>query len=72
MHSAATTKRQLCYAILLLFFTYLAAAFFSQGFMDGPEQFSVLEAANYKLGLSPKESLPDSIALKNQSWLLPA
>lgn len=72
MNSASTTKHQLYRALVLIFFTYLAAAFFSQGALDGPEHFSILEAANYKLGLSPKESLPDTVALKSQSWLLPA
>ncbi len=66
------SRQQFRLAVLLLFLTYLSAAFFSQGFLDTAEHFMVLETANYKLGLTPKEALPDSVALKSQSWLLPA
>lgn len=64
--------RQHPYVILsLIFLTYVVAAIFSDGFYHPLEHFQTLEAANFKLGLSPRESLPDSVVLKSQSWLLP-
>ncbi|MCB9062712.1 MAG: hypothetical protein H6622_14400 [Halobacteriovoraceae bacterium] len=52
-------------------FIHIIIAIFSVGFHHFDEQWQILEFLNYKLGLSPSESLPWEFPNKMRSWMQP-
>src|SRR6185312_7041811 len=68
----ARDRSFLAWAFLIGAAVMLFTAWRSTGFIQGDEQFQVLEFANARLGLSPVAALAPEYAARARSFLLPA